>query len=108
VGFVVDKVALEYVFLQVIRFSPANIIPPLPHIHSYIIWEMDKGPVSGCRSTETYSHYIETITITRGVSLIKDTVVWACARLRTGGSNLQRFGNEDVKEPPEMEGGETK
>jgi hypothetical protein len=28
VGFVVDKVALEQVFLRVLRFSPVNIIPP--------------------------------------------------------------------------------
>jgi hypothetical protein len=28
VGFVVDKVALGQVFLQVLRFSPVNIIPP--------------------------------------------------------------------------------
>jgi hypothetical protein len=32
VGFVVDKVALGQVFLQVLRFSPVNIIPPsAPH-----------------------------------------------------------------------------
>jgi hypothetical protein len=28
VGFVVDKVALGYVFLRVLRFFPVNIIPP--------------------------------------------------------------------------------
>jgi hypothetical protein len=28
VGFVVDKVALGQVFLQVLRFSPVTIIPP--------------------------------------------------------------------------------
>jgi hypothetical protein len=33
VGFVVDKVALGQVFLRVLQFSPANIIPPLLHIH---------------------------------------------------------------------------
>jgi hypothetical protein len=33
VGFVVDKVAQELVFLRVLRFSPVNIIPPLPHTH---------------------------------------------------------------------------
>jgi hypothetical protein len=31
VGFVVDKVALGQVFLRVLRFSPVNIIPSLPH-----------------------------------------------------------------------------
>jgi hypothetical protein len=33
VGFVVDKVALGHAFLRVLRFYPANIIPPLLHIH---------------------------------------------------------------------------
>jgi branched-subunit amino acid transport protein len=33
VGFVVDRVALGQVFLRVLQFSPANIIPPLLHIH---------------------------------------------------------------------------
>jgi hypothetical protein len=42
---VVDNVALRQGFLRVLRFSPVNIIPPLLHIHSYIIWGMDKGPV---------------------------------------------------------------
>jgi hypothetical protein len=42
VGFVVDKVALGQGFLRVLRFFPVNIISPLLHIHSYIIWEMDK------------------------------------------------------------------
>jgi hypothetical protein len=31
VGFVVDKVVLEQVLRQVIRFSPVNFIPPLLH-----------------------------------------------------------------------------
>jgi hypothetical protein len=31
VGFVVDKVALEQVLSRVIRFSPANFIPPVLH-----------------------------------------------------------------------------
>jgi hypothetical protein len=29
----VDKVALEQFFLRILRFFPANIIPPLLHIH---------------------------------------------------------------------------
>jgi hypothetical protein len=33
VGILVDKLALRQVLLRVLRFSPANIIPPLPHIH---------------------------------------------------------------------------
>jgi hypothetical protein len=33
---VVDKVALWQVFLQVLRFSHADVIPPLLHIHSFI------------------------------------------------------------------------
>jgi hypothetical protein len=28
VGFVVDKLALEHVFLRVLRYSPVSIIPP--------------------------------------------------------------------------------
>jgi hypothetical protein len=31
VGFVVDKVALEQVFLRVLRFSLVNFIPPVLH-----------------------------------------------------------------------------
>jgi hypothetical protein len=61
VGFVVDKVALEQVFLRVLQFSSVSIIPPLLHIHSCIIWGMDSGPVSGHSSTETQSHHTETI-----------------------------------------------
>ena len=33
VRFVVDKVALRHVFLQVLLFPPVNIIPPLLHMH---------------------------------------------------------------------------
>jgi hypothetical protein len=36
VGFVVDKVALKQVFLQVLRFSPFSIISSLLHIYSCI------------------------------------------------------------------------
>ena len=36
-SYVVDRVALGNVFLRVLRFSPVNIIPPLPlallHLH---------------------------------------------------------------------------
>jgi hypothetical protein len=32
-GFAVDKLALGQVLLRVLRFSPADIIPPLLHIH---------------------------------------------------------------------------
>jgi hypothetical protein len=31
VGFVVDKVALGQAFPRVLRFSPVNFIPPVPH-----------------------------------------------------------------------------
>jgi hypothetical protein len=37
VGFVVVKVALGQVYLQVCLFSPVNINPTLFHIHSYVI-----------------------------------------------------------------------
>jgi hypothetical protein len=43
VEFVVNKVALQQVFLDVLRFFPINIIPLLLCIHSYIIWGMDKA-----------------------------------------------------------------
>jgi hypothetical protein len=36
VGFEVDKVAPGQVFLQVLQFSPAGIIPPMPHTHSLL------------------------------------------------------------------------
>jgi hypothetical protein len=50
VGFVVDKVALGQVFLQVLRFSPANIIPPLLHIHL-------SPPHEVCDSSNQATHY---------------------------------------------------
>ena len=34
VGFLVDEVALGQMFLQVYRFSPVSIIPPVLHAHS--------------------------------------------------------------------------
>jgi hypothetical protein len=39
------------------QVSPCRIciIPPLLHIHSCFIWELDKGPVRGRSSTETVS-----------------------------------------------------
>jgi hypothetical protein len=40
-------VVLWQVCLSVLLFSPVSIIPPLLHIHSCIIWGMDKGSVSG-------------------------------------------------------------
>jgi hypothetical protein len=50
VGFVVDKVALVQVFLRVIRVSPVNIIPPLPHIHL-------SPPHEVCDSFDQAAHY---------------------------------------------------
>jgi branched-subunit amino acid transport protein len=50
VGFVVDKVALGQVFLRVLRFSPANIIPPLLHIHLSLPHEV-------CDSSDQAAHY---------------------------------------------------
>jgi len=43
-GFVVDKVALGQVFLQVLRFSPVSIIPPWLSILIYHLG-MNKGPL---------------------------------------------------------------
>jgi hypothetical protein len=59
VGFVVDKVALVQVFLQVLRF-------PLPmsfhrgSSYSYIVWRMNNRPVGG-RSAHSKSHSIDMI-----------------------------------------------
>jgi hypothetical protein len=50
VGFVVDKVALGQIFLQVLWFSPASIIPPLFHIHI-------SPPHEVCDSSDKASHY---------------------------------------------------
>jgi hypothetical protein len=65
VGFVVDKVALGQVFLLVLRFCPVSIILPLLHIHSFIIWGVDSGPVSGRISAETQSHPVDPVDIIR-------------------------------------------
>jgi hypothetical protein len=51
-------------FFRVLRFSFVSI-SPLLHIHSCIIWRMENGPVSGRSSTETQSHPIVTIIVTR-------------------------------------------
>jgi hypothetical protein len=48
----VGKVALGQVFLPVLWFFIVNTIPPLLHIHSFIIWWMDSKLVSGRNSTE--------------------------------------------------------
>ena len=39
VGFVVNKVALGQVFLQVLWFSPINIIPPMLHTLSFVYYQ---------------------------------------------------------------------
>jgi hypothetical protein len=44
VGFLMDSMAQRQVFSC--QFSLVNVIPTLLHIHSYIIWWMDNGPVS--------------------------------------------------------------
>jgi hypothetical protein len=44
---VVDKVALGKVFPRALKFFPVNIIPPMLHIHSCIIWLMNNGPITG-------------------------------------------------------------
>jgi hypothetical protein len=51
--FVVDKVALEQVFLRVIRF-PLSLSFHLGSPYSYTIWTMDSRPIGG-RSSETVS-----------------------------------------------------
>jgi hypothetical protein len=55
-------------FLRVLWFFPVSIIPPLFHIHSYIIWGMDKGPVRGPVPQRQQSHPIATVTLKQGVT----------------------------------------
>jgi hypothetical protein len=43
VVYVTEIAALGQVFFQVFQFS----ISPMLHIHSYIIWEIDNGSISG-------------------------------------------------------------
>jgi hypothetical protein len=50
VGFVVDNVTLGQAFLRVLRFPPANIIPPLLHIHP-------SPPHEVCHSSDQAAHY---------------------------------------------------
>jgi hypothetical protein len=44
VGFVVDKLALGQVSLQVLPFSPVNIIPPLLYTHESLPREVCDSP----------------------------------------------------------------
>jgi hypothetical protein len=37
-GSCVGKIGLAQIFLRVLQFSPVSIIPPLLHVHTYIIW----------------------------------------------------------------------
>jgi hypothetical protein len=57
VGFVVDEAALGQVLLRVLRFSPANIIPPW--VSTLIHYLGDNYRYAGGRSSETSSHPIE-------------------------------------------------
>jgi hypothetical protein len=50
VGFMVNKVTLGHVFLRVLRFSPASIIPPLLHINL-------SPPHEECVSPDEAAHY---------------------------------------------------
>jgi hypothetical protein len=40
VGFMVDKLVLELVFLLIHQFSPVSIIPSLVHVQWCITWEL--------------------------------------------------------------------
>jgi hypothetical protein len=60
VRFMVDIVELQQVFLQVLQFSLVKINPPLLHVHSYIMWKMDRVPI------KAQSHPIITIIIITG------------------------------------------
>ena len=50
--FMTDEVAMVEVLLQVLRFSPVNIIPPLLHSHLHL--HVAHTRVSKERSPETY------------------------------------------------------
>lgn len=50
VGFVVDKVSSEQIFLRVLSFSFVNINPLFIHINLCIICKAETGPVTGSRS----------------------------------------------------------
>jgi hypothetical protein len=50
VGFVVDKVALGQVFLRILQFPLANIIPSFLHIHLSLPYEV-------CDSSNQAAHY---------------------------------------------------
>jgi hypothetical protein len=55
VRFVVYEVALEQVFLRILRLSPASIIPFMLNIHSGTMLGMDNRSVSGRSSTAAVS-----------------------------------------------------
>jgi hypothetical protein len=57
VEFVVDKVVLGQVFMQVLQFSLVNIIPPMLHV-SCIIWGWTMGILTAA-VPETQFHPIE-------------------------------------------------
>jgi hypothetical protein len=85
IGFLVDKTALEQVFLRFRRFSPNTINPPLLHIHSCIKWGMDKG-TSGDPVPRRQSHPVAGVKIFNTVGF-KTTVL----RLLDGTSYEQRL-----------------
>jgi hypothetical protein len=60
-GFVVDKVTMEHVFVRVLLFSPVNIVPPWLSMLIYHLG-MNNRPAGG-RSSETSSHPIDMMII---------------------------------------------
>jgi hypothetical protein len=50
-----EKVALGQFFLRVLRFFPTNVIPPMLHIPSDIIWGCTLGPLAAQVRTDIVS-----------------------------------------------------
>lgn len=77
IGFVVEEVTLEQIFLRIPRFYPVIIVPLMLFLHSCIIWGINKGPVRGSFpqkqshtiATETTSPYKYISTLTSFLSL---------------------------------------
>jgi branched-subunit amino acid transport protein len=65
---VVDKVALGQVFLRVLQFSPASIIPPLLHIHLL-------PPHEVCDSSDQAARYRH-LSPKLGASFLTRPVLW--------------------------------
>jgi hypothetical protein len=85
-GIVVDKVALGQVFLRVLRFSPASIIPTLLHIHL-------SPPHEVCDNSDKAAHY-HNLGPKLGASLLTRNFDWKQNKKvnnQVGGNDLSRI-----------------